>query len=284
MVPSIVNALADDHDPVVLVLDDYHVIESPEVHAGVAALVEYGPAALHVVLAFRGEPAIPLGRLRARGELTELSTDALRFSGREAAVLLNGVLDLGLSEPNVRRDCTAAQRAGPPGSTWLRCRCADRADPGVFIVEFAGDDRLVFDYLSAEMLDGLRAEVRTFLLQTSILERLCGPLCDAITSRTDSARLLVEIERSNLFLVPLDRRRQWYRYHGLFGELLRRQLELEPTGARAGWVELELPARRLAEQPVIAVPPGAAGRAGRERVRALDLDERSAPSASQAHA
>jgi LuxR family maltose regulon positive regulatory protein len=105
-----------------------------------------------------------------------------------------------------------------------------RADPGVFIAEFAGDDRLVFDYLSAEMLDGLRAEVRAFLLQTSILERLCGPLCDAITGRTDSARLLVEIERSNLFLVPLDRRRQWYRYHGLFGELLRRRLELDAPG------------------------------------------------------
>jgi LuxR family maltose regulon positive regulatory protein len=229
VVPSIVNALADDHESVVLVLDDFHVIQSPEVHTGVAALVEYAPTALHVALASRGEPAIPLGRLRARGELTELGTDALRFSGREAAVLLNGVLDLGLSDPDVER--LHRRTEGWAAGLYLAAlSLRGRADPGVFIAEFAGDDRLVFDYLSAEMLDGLRAEVRAFLVQTSILERLCGPLCDAITGRTDSARLLAEIERSNLFLVPLDRRRQWYRYHGLFGELLRRRLELDRPG------------------------------------------------------
>ena len=240
VVPSIVNALAEDHDPVVLVLDDYHVIDSPEVHAGVAALVEYAPAALHVALASRGEPAIPLGRLRARGELTELSTDALRFSGREAAVLLNGVLDLGLSDPDVER--LHRRTEGWAAGLYLAAlSLRGRSDPGVFIAEFAGDDRLVFDYLSAEMLDGLRAEVRAFLVQTSILERLCGPLCDAVTGRTDSARLLSEIERSNLFLVPLDRRRQWYRYHGLFGELLRRRLELDQPGARPAFTPARWP-------------------------------------------
>ena len=233
VVPLIVNALADHDEPVVLVLDDFHLIATPEVHAGLATLIDHAPAALHVAVAARGEPALPLGRLRARAELSELSTDALRFSGREAAVLLNGVLDLGLSEPDVER--LHRRTEGWAAGLYLAAlSLRGRSDPGVFIADFAGDDRLVFDYLSAEMLDGVRAEVRAFLLQTSILERLCGPLCDAITRRTDSARLLAEIERSNLFLIPLDRRRQWYRYHGLFGELLRTRLDLDEPGARAG--------------------------------------------------
>jgi LuxR family maltose regulon positive regulatory protein len=139
------------------------------------------------------------------------------------------VLDLGLSGPDVAR--LHRRTEGWAAGLYLAAlSLRGRSDPGHFIADFAGDDRLVFDYLSAEMLEGVRAEVRAFLLQTSILERLCGPLCDAITGRTDSARLLAEIERSNLFLIPLDRRRHWYRYHGLFGELLRTRLELDQPG------------------------------------------------------
>jgi LuxR family transcriptional regulator, maltose regulon positive regulatory protein len=225
VVPRVVNALAEHDERVVLVLDDYHSIATPEVHTALAALIERAPAALHVALASRAEPPLPLGRLRARGELSEVSTDALRFSGREAAVLFNGVLDLGLTGHDVER--LHRRTEGWAAGLYLAAlSLRGRADPADFIADFAGDDRLVSDYLSSEMLDGVRAEVRGFLLETSILERLCGPLCDAVTGRTDSARLLAEIERSNLFLVPLDRRRHWYRYHGLFGDLLRRRLDL----------------------------------------------------------
>jgi ATP/maltotriose-dependent transcriptional regulator MalT len=240
IVPLIVNALAEHHERLVLVLDDYHVITAREVHAGLAALVERAPAALHVAVASRAEPPLPLGRLRARAELSELSTEALRFSEHEAAVLLNGVLDLGLSGPDVER--LQRRTEGWAAGLYLAAlSLRGRVDPANFIADFAGDDRLVSDYLSAEMLDGVRAEVRGFLLETSVLQRLSGPLCDAVTGRTDSARLLVDIERSNLFLMPLDRRRHWYRYHGLFGDLLRQRLELaEPGRAR------ELHARALA--------------------------------------
>src|SRR3954447_19041023 len=229
VVPRVVNALAAHGERVLLVLDDYHAIAAPEVHTGLAALIERAPPELHVALASRTEPPLPLGRLRARGELSEVSTDALRFSDREAAVLLNGVLDLGLTGPDVER-LNRRTEGWAAGLYLAALSLRGRADPADFIAAFAGDDRLVADYLSAEMLDGVRAEVRMFLLETSILERMSGPLCDAVTGRTDSARLLADIERSNLFLMPLDRRREWYRYHGLFGDLLRRRLDLAAPG------------------------------------------------------
>jgi LuxR family maltose regulon positive regulatory protein len=223
VVPRLVNALAEAGDRVVLALDDYHAIGAPEVHAGLAALIEHAPPTLHVAVASRVDPELPLDRLRVRGELAELRTEELRFTSGEAAVLLNGVLDLGLSEPDV---ATLRRRTeGWAAGLYLAAlSLRGRPDAGSFMAGFAGDDRLLVDYLSAEMLDGLRAEVRGFLVETSILERLCGPLCDAVTGRTDSARLLIDIERSNLFLVPLDRRRHWYRYHHLFGERLRHEL------------------------------------------------------------
>jgi len=229
VLPRVVNALAGLGERVLLVLDDYHAIGAAEVHAGVAALIERAPAELHVALASRSEPPLPLGRLRARGELSEISTDALRFSDREAAVLLNGVLDLGLSGPDVER-LNRRTEGWAAGLYLAALSLRGRADPANFIAAFAGDDRLVADYLGGEMLDGVRAEVRTFLLETSVLERMSGPLCDAVTGRTDSARLLADIERSNLFLMPLDRRREWYRYHGLFVDLLRRRLDLAAPG------------------------------------------------------
>jgi LuxR family maltose regulon positive regulatory protein len=223
IVPALVNDLATFTDDVYLVLDDYHVVTHPDISASVSALIAALPPQAHVVLATRADPPFPLPQLRARGELLEVRAEHLRFTEAETATLLNSVLSLSLADGDVEllQERTEGWAAGLQlaGMT-LR----DRTDASAFIGAFAGDNRHVVDYLVTEVLDALPHELRQFLLQTSVLDRLCGPLCDTITGGTDSAALLVEIERNNLFLVPLDPRRQWYRFHHLFAELLRHEL------------------------------------------------------------
>jgi LuxR family transcriptional regulator, maltose regulon positive regulatory protein len=226
---TLINETAGLATKVVLVLDDYHVVRSREIHEGVEFLLEHLPPTLHLVLSGRSDPPLPLPRLRARGELNEIRAEELRFTDEEAAALLNGVLGLDLDPEDVRR---LQQRAeGWAAGLYLAAlSLRGRPDPQTFIKAFAGDERHVIDYLGAEVLDGQSAEIRDFLLRTSILERLCGPLCDAVTGDQGSARMLVEIERSNLFLVPLDTKRRWYRYHRLFAGLLRHELDLREPG------------------------------------------------------
>jgi LuxR family transcriptional regulator, maltose regulon positive regulatory protein len=225
MLPHLINELADWPERLVLVLDDYHVVTNEEIHEQMELLVEHLPAQLEVVLASRTEPPLPLARLRVRGELAEVDAGALGFSEREAAALVNELhaLELAPDEVALLRERTEGWAAG----LYLAVlSLSGREDRGGFVAAFAGDDRHVVDYLGAEVLAGQPPEIRDFLLRTSVLERLCAPLCEAVAGGEDGARRLEEIGRSNLFLVPLDAKGGWYRYHHLFGELLRHELSL----------------------------------------------------------
>lgn len=229
VLPTLINEAAGLSHRVVLVLDDYHAVRNGEIHEAVAFLVEHLPPTLHLVLSGRADPPLPLPRLRARAELTEVRLQELRFTAEEAGTLLNDVLRLGLDTDDVDR---LQQRAeGWAAGLYLAAlSLRGRADVHGFIEAFAGDERHLVDYLAAEVLDHQPPATRAFLLHTSILDRLCGPLCDAVTGVEGTAATLEEIERSNLFLVPLDTKRRWYRYHRLFGELLRHELRLrEPA-------------------------------------------------------
>jgi LuxR family maltose regulon positive regulatory protein len=224
VLPELINELAADAPELVLVLDDYHMIGNEEIHEGLALLVERLPPRLHLAMATRSDPPLPLARMRVRGELLEVRSDALRFSDEEATVLLNDVLGLGLSGGDVTR--LQRRTEGWAAALYLAAlSLRGHPDAAGFIGAFAGDNHHIVDYLGGEVLAGQPADRREFLLRTSILERLCGPLCDAVTERSGSSAALEEIERANLFLVPLDSTRTWYRYHHLFGELLKHELK-----------------------------------------------------------
>ncbi len=206
-----------------LVLDDYHVIDAPDVQNGMAFLLEHLPPQIHLVIASRTDPALPLARLRGRGELVEVRAADLRFTPGEAAAYLNGVMELAL---------TAADVAALEGRTegWIAAlqlaalSMQGREDVTAFIDGFAGDDRYIVDFLAEEVLQRQPEHVQHFLLQTSILDRLNGPLCDAVTGQDGGKAKLAALERGNLFLVPLDDRRRWYRYHQLFADVLHARL------------------------------------------------------------
>ncbi|PVZ06841.1 LuxR C-terminal-related transcriptional regulator [Actinomycetospora cinnamomea] len=226
---AVLNDLGGMSQDLVLVLDDLHLVTSPAVHDGIAFLLEHRPPRLHLVLATRVDPPLPLARCRARGELLEARAADLRFTPQESAAYLYGPMGLSLSEHDV---ATLDGRA----EGWIAAlqlaalSMRGRDDVGAFIAGFAGDDRYVVDYLVEEVLARQPEDVRAFLLETSLLERLTGPLCDAVTGRGGSRTTLVALERANLFLVPLDDRRQWYRYHHLFADVLRAHLVDERPG------------------------------------------------------
>jgi LuxR family maltose regulon positive regulatory protein len=229
VLPLLLNDLAARDEPLVLALDDFHLVGDPAVHAGLAFFVEHLPAGTEVAVASRSEPALGLGRLRARGELLEIDETLLRFSEAEGAALLNEVAALGL-DPEAVAALYRRTEGWAAGLYLAALSLRDRDDPARFIDAFSGDDRHVVDYLGAEVLAALDAGTRRFLLCTSVLERLTGPLCDAVTGTGEGARTLREIERSNLFVVPLDGGHGVYRYHHLFGDLLRRELDLAHPG------------------------------------------------------
>jgi LuxR family maltose regulon positive regulatory protein len=211
---------------ITLVLDDYHLIEAPQVHASVTFLLDRLPQGLRIVIATRADPPLPLARLRARGQLTELRAAELRFTLDETAAFLREAtgLDLPAASLAALQDRTEGWAVGVQlASLSLR----GHADPVGFVATFSGSHRYVLDYLTDEVLVRQPAQVVQFLLETSVLERLSGPLCDAVTGRSDGQELLVTIERDNLFLVPLDDVRGWWRYHHLFGDLLRNRLAHE---------------------------------------------------------
>ena len=221
--PRCSTTSAPSPNDVVLVLDDYHVIDAREVQDGMAFLLEHLPPQLHLVIASRADPALPLARLRARGELVEIRAADLRFTPDEAAAYLNEVMGLALTAQDV-----AALEGRTEG--WIAAlqlaalSMQGRDDVAGFIAGFAGDDRYIVDYLVEEVLQRQPEQVRSFLLQTSILDRLSGPLCDAVTGQDGGKAMLEALDRGNLFLVPLDDRRQWYRYHHLFADVLRARL------------------------------------------------------------
>ena len=223
--PLLVNALTSVPEPIVLAFDDYHAISNADVHQSMDFLIDHLPRTVQVAVAGRSDPPLALARLRASAELLEVRVDDLRLSTEETTALLNGSLRLGLTQEQVRmlRERTEGWAAG---LQLVGLSLRGRENRERYIASFAGDDRQIVDYLMAEVLDRQTPGVREFLLRTSIAARLTGSLCDALLDRTDSARRLVELERANLFLISLDERRQWYRYHHLFGDLLVHELSL----------------------------------------------------------
>jgi LuxR family maltose regulon positive regulatory protein len=218
---------------IVLVLDDYHVIDAREVQDGMAFLLEHLPSHLHVVMASRADPALPLARLRARGELVEIRAAELRFTPDEAAAYFSQMMGLNLTA----REVAALEERTEGWIAALQLAALSmqgRDDLGGFIAGFAGDDRYVVDYLVEEVLQRQPDRVQTFLRQTSLLGRLSGPLCDAVTGQADGKAMLEALDRGNLFLVALDDRRRWYRYHHLFADVLQARLLDEEPGQVPG--------------------------------------------------
>src|ERR671917_1653363 len=215
-----INAIPDDF---VVVLDDYHLIDARPIDDALAFLLEHLPPRMHLVVATREDPHLPLSRLRVRGQMSELRAAYLRFTPSEAAEFLVGVMGLSLSAEDIAA-LEARTEGWIAGLQLAALSMGGREDVAGFIRAFAGDNRYVVDYLVEEVLQRQPERVRSFLLQTSILERLSGPLCDAVTGREGSNALLEALERGNLFVVPLDDRRHWFRYHHLFADVLRARL------------------------------------------------------------
>jgi LuxR family maltose regulon positive regulatory protein len=219
----LINEIANISGRIILVLDDYHVIESSQVDEALAFLLENLPPQLHLVIATREDPRLPLSRLRARGQLTELRAADLRFTLAEVAKFLNQVMDLDLSTENI----AALERRTEGWIAGLQLAAISllgKEDTTQLIKSFSGSHRLVLDYLIDEVLNQQPESVQNFLLQTAILDRLTGSLCDALTGQDNGGTTLEMLERANLFIVPLDEERRWFRYHHLFIDLLSQRL------------------------------------------------------------
>lgn len=284
---ALINDLSPVGPALLLVLDDYHVIRNFAVHDLVAFLLAHQPPGFHVVIGTREDPPLPLARLRARAQVTEIREAALRFVGEEASAFLTQTMRLALSPAAVaaltaRTEgwITGLQLAGlalrqaSGGGAGRQDAAADE-----FVAAFAGDDRYIVDYLMAEVLARIPESLRDFLRRTAILDRLSAPLCDALTDRDDSQAVLEQLEVANLFLIPLDNRREWYRYHVLFAEVLRLTLtpgERQALHQRAarwyqanGWGELALQHIRFTAETTVA----AAGAAQQPLVEPLSERE-----------
>jgi ATP/maltotriose-dependent transcriptional regulator MalT len=240
VLPLLINDLAELTQPVVLVLDDYHLIENGEIHRAIELLVERLPSAAHLVISTRSDPPLPLSRLRARGQLTEVRAADLRLNVTEAGAFLNDVVGLELAPDEIAR-LHERTEGWAAGLQLAGLSLRGREDHRQFIDSFAGDDQQIVDYLGFEVLDNQPSELREFMIHSSVLERLSGPLCAAVTGNPDSELMLCRLERENAFVVALDSKRQWYRYHHLFAEVLRH--ELGRTCPEL-WVELHRRASR----------------------------------------
>ena len=231
LVTALVNELAAQpgEDEVLLVVDDYHLIEAQPVHASLEFLVKHLPPGLDLVVASRADPPLPLPRLRAGGRLAELRAADLRFTAEEAAALLREATDSEL--PGEAVAALAALTEGwAAGLQLAALSLRGQADPARFVAAFGGSHRYVLDYLTEEVLERQGEQLRGFLLETSVLDRLSGALCDAVTGRTDSQAMLEQAERAGLFVIPLDEVRGWWRYHHLFADLLQARLQQERPG------------------------------------------------------
>jgi len=230
LVTALINELAaqSGDGEALLVLDDYHLIGSPQVHQSLAFLLEHRPAGMCMLLASRSDPPLPLARLRARAQLTEVRAAELRFTPAEAGELLQHAAS-ALPEASVAA-LTARTEGWAAGLQLAALSLRGHDDAVAFVAAFTGSHRYVLDYLAEEVLEQQDAQLRTFLRETSVLERLSGPLCDAVTGREGSQALLEEAERAGLFLIPLDEVRGWWRYHHLFAGLLRTRLREEQPG------------------------------------------------------
>ncbi len=277
VIEALLNDLLAVEQEIVLVLDDYHVVESRGVQESMVFLVEHLPAHLHLVVAARADPALPIARLRARGDLVEIRATDLRFTPQEAAEYLIGSMGLAVSAADV--EVLESRTEGWIAALQLAALSLQgREDTAGFLAGFAGDDRFVVDYLVEEVLQRQSPAVRSFLLRTSVLRRLTGRLCDAVTGQEGGKDMLDALERGNLFVVPLDDRREWYRYHHLFADVLRaRLLDEEPEalavlhGRASEWWE------QAGERPEAISHAMAGGLVS----RAADLVELAIPEMSQ---
>src|SRR5215212_556135 len=241
--PMLINELAGLPQQVILVLDDYQFITEGDCHESVAFFVDHLPENIHLILSSRSDPQLPLGRLRARGEMTEIRTEQLAFSEEEAVSLLNEKMRLDI-DPDDLLLLMNRTEGWPAGIYLASLTLQHREDKHAFIASFGGSSRYVVDLLGEEVLASLSEEKREFLLMTSVLRIMTGPLCDAVAGSEGSSRLLRELARSNLFVVPLDEGGEWYRYHHLFSDLLLYELksdrpELVPVlhGRASSWCE-----------------------------------------------
>ncbi|MGK7909565.1 MAG: LuxR C-terminal-related transcriptional regulator [Synechococcus sp.] len=223
---TLLNELTAVEAEFVLILDDYHVIETEAIHHGIGFLLSHLPPQMHLIIASRADPPLSLARLRSHGELTELKVSDLRFTPDEAAAFLNQGMGLEISAVEV----TALEQRTEGWIAGLQLAALSlqgREDIPDFVAAFSGDDRYIVDYLLEEVLQRQPDRVRRFLLQTAILERLSGSLCDAVTDQNGGQGMLETLERSNLFIIPLDNKRQWYRYHHLFADVLQAHALME---------------------------------------------------------
>ena len=233
VVPAVLHDLEAIPEKLVVVLDDYQEITSRTCHDSLNFFLERTPSNVSLALSTRSDPPIPMGRLRAREELLELRAVDLSFTEAESATFLNEILYLGLSTENLGA-LHERTEGWPVGVRLAAMSLSQEADRDGSVARFGGASRHIVDYLTEVVLDTLDEERRQFLLETSVLDTMCGPLCDAVTGRQGSAEVLVELERANLFLIPLDDRREWYRYHELFADMLRnRLLQSDPELALA---------------------------------------------------
>ena len=271
---ALLNDVAAIPGDLVLVLDDYHVLDARPVDEAMAFLVEHLPPRLHLVIATREDPALPLARLRARGQLTELRAADLRFTPSEAAAFLNDVMGLDLSAEEIGA-LEGRTEGWIAGLQLAAISLQGRDDAAGFIASFAGSHHFVLDYLVEEVLGRQPETVQAFLLRTSILDRLCGPLCDAVLSDTtaSSQETLEHLERANLFIVPLDDERRWYRYHHLFAELLRQRLGQQGAAASVGVDEDHLRASEWYEASDLEIEAFQHAAAGHDVERAERLVE-----------
>ena len=226
LLTSLLNDIATMPSSFILVLDDYHATDSQQVDEALAFLVKHLPPQMHMVVATREDPHLPLARLRARDQLAELRAADLRFTSDEAADFLNRVMGLGLSAEDISA-LEARTEGWIAGLQLAAISMQGHKDAAGFIKSFTGSHRFVLDYLVEEVLRQQPESIQTFLLTTSILDRMCGPLCDAVVydPSISGQATLEHIEQANLFIVPLDNERHWYRYHHLFAELLRQRLQ-----------------------------------------------------------
>ena len=225
---ALLNEITTIPEHFILVLDDYHLLDAKPVDEALTFLLEHLPPQMHLVIATREDPHLPLARYRARGQLTELRATDLRFTSSEAGEFINQVMGLTLSTEEIAA-LEIRTEGWIAGLQLAALSMQGREDIASFIQAFTGSHRFVLDYLVEEVLQHQSEQIRNFLLQTAILDRVCAPLCNAITEREDGKEMLDGLERSNLFLIPLDDNRQWYRYHHLFADVLRTHLmEAQP--------------------------------------------------------
>ena len=223
LLPALIARLSTLRAPVVLVLDDYHLVNHHKCHTQVEGLLRDLPQAVQVVLMTRATPPLELARLRAAGEVADIGLPDLRFSRSEVRTLVSTVAGVTLGGPDL--SALLARTEGWPAGVYLAAlSLRGHPSPHTFIDQFTGDNRFIADFLAEEVFNRQAPAVRQFLLRTSILDRFTAPLCDAVTGRADSARLIERLERENLFLIPADEHRVWYRYHYLFAQMLRGQL------------------------------------------------------------